>query len=761
MLHEILLSLSGHPSALFDAPQKTAHVTSAPLSLLSPPEAELLSSIANLSRLHRETRHHVVRIAASHPSTICRAVATAITSHHLDKFQCKVLEVESRILKQDASAVGAYNIVPLAGIVGEFSEWTKLMEWLWHISIFISDWEGSGITDGIDKRDPKTSSGAELINKLRTEAQTGYPDIEEAALHLGAVAETSWMRQLSSWLLYGRLPTMGASDFFISADDEDDLSFVINHTLLPKFVTRQTATSMLFVGKSLNQIRSLSSSAKTLESSSSMFSELNLLPKHVSYLSGVIAPISSAKLSGAVASIRLSLSQNLLQHLLPKEKIIEILTVLHQFFLLGRGEFAVVLIAEADDKMQSRHKAPVQSKPGQGIQGILLKEGEINNTLTRSWSVLSSLGGEDDHTDDALDVANDIVHLSVQQPTSNRPGTPGRARESSLSLPILSNIVFSNLMFSIPTLLTMDLRSPLDLFMTKSDLEVYSSINAYLLAVRRAHIHLAHLWRQSTIRREHPPPPNYEHINSPHGKALMSRRRQRIEARSREMRKVWATCAAAIFFLSESEAYFQGEVVQESFKHFLHWVAGRSDDTTQSTEAKNGPDLDTSAQSPQLQTGSTRQHDPETLSFAHRHFLSSISYSLLLTDHAFTQILRDFFTHVDELVAYIDRLQLIRQNLDLEEDGGAEDFMANYQQDEKDVALQLDRSRRRLDSDLKSLIARLRDLDSERVGSGPGLNLTREEDSYEPLRVGGVDRLLMKLDWGGTDDEDDTVENLL
>ncbi|KAJ4301377.1 hypothetical protein N0V90_003469 [Kalmusia sp. IMI 367209] len=761
MLHEILLSLSGHPSALFDPQPGQAHVTLTPVALLSPPEAELLSSLGHLSRLHRRTRDHVARIAASHPSTVCRAVATAITSHHLENFQRKVLDVESRILKQDASTVGAYNIVPLAGIVGEFSEWIRSMEWLWDISNFISTPESPKKSG---QRDQKSAPGAELIDKLRTEAQTGYPDIEEAALHLGVVAETSWLRQLSTWLLYGRLPAFGASDFFIEDDSDEDLSFSVNHKLLPKFVTRHTASSILFIGKSLNQIRSLPANSKSLTGRSFGASELELLPVHVGHLSEVKAPISSAKLSEAVASIRLSLSRNLLQHLLPREKIVEILTVLHQFFLLGRGEFAMTLIAESDEKTISRHRAPTQSKISQGIQGILLKEGEISQTLARSFTVLSALGGEDDHTDDILDVATEILHLTIDKSSSHRPGTPGRARDPSNILPRMTSVAFNDLLLSVPTSLVMDLRSPLDLFMTKSDMEVYSAVNSYLLALRRSHLHLAQLWRHSSIRREYPPPPGYQYSNSPQGKAILKRRRERNNARTRELRKVWATCAAAIFFLSEGEAYFQGEVVQESFKHFLHWVENPG------ARAATG----SSRLEPRLSGGSTRsqisdtqardaeQHDPEALSLAHRRFLTSITYSLLLTDHAFTSSLRTCFTHVDELVAYVTRLQSIQQNLDLEEDEGFEDYKHNYKQEEKDVKLELDRARRRLDSDLKGLVERLREIDSEHVGTGGAGIVGKEgvvdEEEYKPLRVGGVDRLLMKLDWGGEDDEEETED---
>ncbi|KAF2129583.1 Spc98 family protein [Dothidotthia symphoricarpi CBS 119687] len=761
MLHEILLSLSGHPSALFDA-NPSLHVTSTATRLLSPPEAELLSSIGHLSRLHRKTRDHVAKIASSHSSTVCRAVATAITSHHLDRFQRKIIEVESRILKQDASIVGAYSIVPLAGIVNEFSEWVKLMEWLWNISNFILPSEAQSKSDIQDR---KTASGAEIIDKLRTEVQTGYPDIEAAARQLGKVAEASWLRQLSTWLLYGRLPSFGASDFFVKQEDDesDELSFVVQNKFLPKFVTRQTASSILFVGKSLNQIRCLPSTSKVMSTSTTV-SELELLPVHVEQLSQVVTPVSAAKLSEAVANIRLSLSRNLLQHLLPREKIVETLTILHQFFLIGRGEFAMTLIAEADEKILSRHRG-LLTKPNQSVKGFLLKDTEINQILARAFSVLSTLGGEDDHTDDILDTATEILHLTTHNLSGHRPGTPGRAKDADSALPQLVNFAFDELLLSVPMSLTMDIRSPLDLFVTKADLDVYSSINAYLLAVRRAHLHLAQLWRQSSIRREHPGPPGYQYSNTAYGKTVLRRRRQRTNERTRQMRRIWATCSAAIFFLAEGEAYFQGEVVQESFKHFLSWVSGPRRSLVEGSRIAS-PTFPTT---PGFRKSSTegdieQQHDPEVLALAHRQFLSSVAYSLLLTDMNFTKTLRTFCTHVDELVAYITRLNVIQQNLDLEEDEGIEDYAKNYKQDEKEMSLEMDRARRRLDSDLKALVERLREIDSERIGaSAPGFKsgVTMQEGMFEPLRVGGIDRLLMKLDWGGEDEEEEQHEDLL
>lgn len=204
MLHEILLSLSGHPSPLLSADSTSS------ASILSPPEKALLASVAHLSDLHHKLIVQTASVASAHPSSICKAVATAISSVHLAQFQQKVLEVEDDILSKDAGSVGAYNIVPLTAIVKEFSGWTRRMEWF------------LGIMEFMEIAADQKCTGAMVIDKLCNAIQTGYVDIEEAALSLVRVAETAWLRQISSWILYGRLPSFGKEDFFVQEVEGDD-----------------------------------------------------------------------------------------------------------------------------------------------------------------------------------------------------------------------------------------------------------------------------------------------------------------------------------------------------------------------------------------------------------------------------------------------------------------------------------------------------------------------------------------------------------
>ena len=189
MLHEILLSLSGHPSPLLrSASSSEAHENGlVDNKILSPSERALLASIAHLSDLHVKLLSFAAQIAASHPSVICRAVATAIDSIYLSAFQRKVLEVEDSILRKDAGLVGAYNIVPLTAIVSEFDGWTRRMEWLWQLVQFMLKTERSN--DGKGEGIPCT--GAKVMDWLRSELQTGYQDVEDTARGLVRVADVA------------------------------------------------------------------------------------------------------------------------------------------------------------------------------------------------------------------------------------------------------------------------------------------------------------------------------------------------------------------------------------------------------------------------------------------------------------------------------------------------------------------------------------------------------------------------------------------
>ncbi|KAJ5812827.1 Spc97/Spc98 [Penicillium robsamsonii] len=765
MLHEILLSLSGQPSPLFNTQKRENAVIQDGFPLLSPPEKALLASVAHLSRLHAELRKHASNISSASPSVVCRSVSTAIVGAHLDAFQKKILEVERAILAEDSGYVGGYGIVPLSTIVGEFSPWTRRMEWLWAVIRFIQpERESSERLHG--------STGAALMDHLRTEAQTGYLDIKEMALQLATSAERAWMKQLSMWLLYGKLPIYGKEDFFIQEDtdkENNEAQFSINARLLPTFVTAQTAGSILFIGKSLNHIRA---KRKTSIAGTST-TPVTLYREHIEQLAGLEPPISPSKLTTAVDCIRLSLSQSTLSKLLPLPKILEILTLLHNFLLLGRGEFVVALVAHADSRIEeSRRRGPSATRSLGKLDVLTIKEGEVTAALAETWAELFSLQKEEDPADEELELARELLCLSINGHKSGRPMTPARTPDS---ISKISKVSFEDLLFPVPTNLAAQIRAPLDLFISSSDIVIYSKIHSYLLGIRRAQIRLGDLWKRTPLRRNHPTPWGPPRSNSMFGQAKLKARRDRDNTRVRQMRHIWATASACLFMLSEIGGFFQGDVVNESWQHLRQWIEGCSSSTSSAPGSRPGTASSSKShhssktmspdQIPTRDSESGQQtmgrHDPEALTVAHRRHLSSLVQSLFLTELPFTNTMRGLLTNIDRFVALVIRLETIQRNMDLETDEGVEDALIDYAHEEREVWEELRATRNDVEAGIKNLIGSLRDIDDSRSGEGLATNFgqmwpgSRQDDSaspgfshYVPHKAAGVDRLLMKLDFG-------------
>ncbi|KAK8128252.1 Spc97/Spc98 family protein [Apiospora sp. TS-2023a] len=688
MLHEILLSLSGHSSPLL----REGRLAETAQPILSPPERDLLKTAAHLSELHRSLIKTTAQINASHGSVICRAVSNAIGSIHLAAFQRKILEVESSILRKDAALVGAYDIVPLTAVVGEFSDWTMIMEWLWDIVQFMLKKDKSG-----------SCTGSQLMDKLRSEIQTGYADIEEAALSLARVAETAWLKQVSAWVLYGRVPSFGAQDFFIQVDTESDHGFRVDQKLLPAFVNASTVSSMLFIGTSLNHVRSRAGSESSVGGLSHLSSQLQELSK-------LTFPLDTAAFSRAITSIRQYLSQTTLQKLLPRDKVVEMLHLLREFFLLGRGEFAMALTQQADEKLRNRwHRADNLAYEKRDKLGTaVVKEGEVAAVLTRAWAVLASMQSEHAEEDEELERARDLIQLNLSKSSTTN---------------------FTN------------------------------------------------LWKITSLRRHHPAPPRPPFSLKKAGQKKTRTLRDRWQDRSLTMRSTWTTSSAAIFFLAETEAYLQVEIVEGLWAHFEGWLVGRetpgSRPPTRPSTSHQQPDVGdddlwledgqttrpASRQYPQPGLNSAAHRDPQTLSVAHRMYLGALTRRLLLTQPTFTDPLYRLLVHIDRLVALVHRLQGIWTALDLEADEGVVDAFSNLEAEEPEIKAHIGQMENKVKKGVEDVVGVLRNLsiDSKFLAEMEGEELYSDAQEfldddpgrYTPKRVGGVDRLLMKLDFGG------------
>lgn len=781
MLHEVLLALSGHPSPLFGDGKVTPSDDAE--FLLSPSEKTLLKSLGNLSHRHRKLRQQLTTVAANHPSVICRAVAVALQQTHLERFQQRIVDVERKILTRDAALVGAYDIVPLAAVVAEFDDWQRLMVWYGDLADLMMG-GGEGRSDSRTKARP--SSGAKLIDYLHDEMQTGFPEIESAATELTRVAEMAWLRQLSSWLVYGQLPAFGSEDFFIRAErEEDGVVFSQDKALLPALVTAPTAATIVFIGKSIHQVQSHKKNSLQVSSNqTTQWDEKSIASAHLQRLSSLSLPLAASQFSRTIADIRLSLSQNVLQHLLPTPVTVQLLSCLRQFFLLVRGEFAVALIEEAENRIAARQQSmgrlATNPDPAKALQALKLKDAELHQALQNTFKTLASYSTAGRHASAAefdeqtiadLDYAQRLLSLGAPRPaSSSRPSTADSAVANPP--PALSPIAFNDLLFPAPVELTLHVPPPLDLFLAPRDVVTYSHVHAYLLAIRRGHMKLSALWKRPGARRSN----QLGRDSSRQSERQKRRQQDRIIA----MRKVWATCSAAVFLLSETAAFFEGEVISGSCAHFQRWVEEGVIEEEPKEISKFGelsissPSVPTKTTSPShpKENPSSRpltpksQRDPETLATGHRSFLGALTYALLLTDAPYTRELRSLLGAVDQLTAFFGRLldlQARRDALDSASTSEEEDpTLAHLAEEERIAALGLDRARKTVDSGLKAVLARLRAIDQERVGSlrfldisaaggGEGVAAFRGGGKYEVWRGGGgVNSLLMKLDFGRT-----------
>lgn len=129
--------------------------------------------------------------------------------------------------------------------------------------------------------------------------------------------------------------------------------------------------------------------------------------------------------------------------------------------------------------------------------------------------------------------------------------------------------------------------------------------------------------------------------------------------------------------------------------------------------------------------------------------------------------MRGLLTNIDRFVALVIRLETIQRNMDLETDEGVEDALVDYAQEERDVWEELRTTRNDVETGIKNLVGTLRDIDDSRSGEGkgpvelatnfghmwPGSRHVDDSTSpgfshYVPHKAAGVDRLLMKLDFG-------------
>lgn len=738
MLHEILLSLSGYQSEIFEKVKNSDQQNEGIHSFTSEPEQAMLESLAHIARLHVEIKQAAARISNSHPSVVCRSIASATSETHLGAFRRKIIDVEASILQHDSAFVGGYGIVPLSTIVGEFTPWTRRLEWLLKLMQFAQ-------RQGSDAPKRAYCTSKDMLDFLQAETRTGYRDLEEMARSLLIIGEKVWMRSVASWILYGKLPVFGRDDFLIQHNPDRTSALdgcILDKSLLPGFVSQPAAESILAIGNALCQLQAQRASDTSGHT-------MALLPRHLQVLESLHYPLNQSVFQLSMEEIDSSISQHALSQILPLEQIAGLLDVIHRFVLLGNGEFATALIERAAEKVTSR-QTTAATKPVRKVgrvDDLTIKEAELNSILSKTWDGLAALQSDQALDEESFNLARSMLNLANVKDT-DVPAIPIST--------IMPNLTSLNLSIA-PD-------SSLKLFLSGADLQAYAAINAYLLSIRRTELHLSQLWKLTPHRRCHPTPLGPPISASPYGQAALATRRNREQGRATAMRAHWATTSKALFVINELDAYLHGEVIRNSWDHFQDWLHEGS--RPGSSRSGSRPGTANSAKTTSSSLGRSKQmNDPRTLARGHHAFLKALYAGLLLDNSAYIGTLKSLLAALDHYAALFSRLSTIWSGLDLQEDEGVVDAFSNYNEEERTVMAEMLRSGRLLEDGIGELVRKLKEAERLRnvegvVDSLEGLELGAAR-GFVPWKGRNMERLVMKLDYLAGRALEDEVEKVI
>jgi len=737
MLHEILLSLSGFRSPIWDQINQEDKAESqnglSSQAYTSPPERAMLNVLAELADLHIKVRESTAIASRSHPSPVCRAVSNRISTKHLRAFTQKVIHVEGSILQDDAQFVGAYKTVPLSTLLTEFQPWTRLLKWLWRVAQML------------DKQDIKEPSsymtGAGISQLLQGEGHTGYTDLKAMSNDLLVTAQQSWIQNLMPWVLYGQLPSYGAADFMIQP------TWTLQYDLVPYFVSNDAAEAVLAIGKALNQVKAQRGLTRGLGS----HNVCNMLmPSSLDSIRSLEYPLQSSAFLDVVNSINDTISEIALSKLLPANLILEFLLVVQEYTLLRNGEFSTSLLKQAAEHLNTHSTTSHTNKPVRKlgrIDNLHINDVEAAAILSKTWSELAALAPEHEFENPTFEKAN--VWLRLKTRTNPMP--------ISTLLPVASSLCIE-----LPP------ESPLHVFVTPSDIASYQDLNAYFISINRAEAQLTGLWRSASHRRCHPTPLGPPRSATRQGQAALNTQRERGEKRDRRMRSHWACVSQALFVLAEIGNYFHGEVIQNSWEHLRAWLdidisshPPSSKITSRSTTAcSKRPTSHASENVAEPLRRSlempSRKTDPRTIARAHQKYLQTLYRSVLLDNSGYISVFRDLLNTIDHYVALFHRLQGVWRGLDLQEDENIVSAFANLPQEEEELMAEMKRTNTAMKDQLHELVDSIKEVEKERsladIGVGTariqlGAGTGRNDGEFVPWRAKTLDRLLMKLDF--------------
>ena len=291
------------------------------------------------------------------------------------------------------------------------------------------------------------------------------------------------------------------------------------------------------------------------------------------------------------------------------------------YFLIRNGEFTLSLIREIERLKLSR----LTSRPG---TMSMIREQDLNLALLRA-----SLGTTAQH-DPYLSRFRFILPAGPL-----RPLLPSFANDvllptsPSTTTPVTS--LFDTHLLGTGLCLSYNLSWPLDLFLERGDLAIYSTIFSFLSALRKTHTRVNTCWTCLS-------------------NAQRARRRwtgfgeggtaEDLEVRTRMLRCGWGVVREMNWFLDTILGYVMMDVVDVEFRKLKEMLDRGNEGTVTEPMPNSGS-----------QPCSTSHLDFTRLRIIHNHYLGRLLDGCLLTNPGLTSILRSILDSCESLVAHVER----------------------------------------------------------------------------------------------------------
>ncbi|KAF9914773.1 hypothetical protein BX616_007591 [Lobosporangium transversale] len=540
MLHELLVALSGYPGDIFrpfpPEPEIATTFAITDFALLHPAEREGLDRLAQLGFYFRRFLDFIASCRsptatsaslraqllmqghAQQQGLYLKALASTL-EHRLDSYRQTIIQTETAILSGEDNLGG---IVPLSTIISRFAPFELVFPAITSLISEIEDAYSSG----------SPFIGGRLINHLQNKAASGVPLLKDWMDDLLQGCCGVMMRQIVSWTVYGQIQDP-FDEFFIvqlqsstvpseakynselgrrshrsfeslntrsselhaansapySTTIKWNKEYVLDESMLPIMIPTTLAHEMLFIGKAIVTARE--AKPKPIPIPPSMTSHHRDLILPLVYRTAESKTFNVNHLSHAIHRIRKDIANHLWVVVQVGEKIIKTFESFKRYFLLCNGDFGLGLISALEDFNKNRLSTLEQQHKASFIQTT--STGSIRDHDLGGLLVKAAQGTSAQEDPELLKFELRIL----KKPTTDQGGNVGDddgTIDKETQMKTGGN--YDDQLLGIPVRLCYSLAWPLDFFLTIDDLNLYSDLFAFLMAVRKTQVKLQQAWME-------------------------------------------------------------------------------------------------------------------------------------------------------------------------------------------------------------------------------------------------------------------------